>query len=253
MYSFDHDLGHFVSIGPGTVSEDGTVITSNHGVGVVKAGWHCCGYPQGTGTPNHCPECTKCTGALCAPEALCNHCGTTASGTACDGNGSCLMGKALIPKICDQLDVVITNRHTIPESDPLVTEKLQCGADTCFAGMREDLTEVTHSCDNISMAGARISEETTYVSSGGCPSLPSEHRPTTCVLTPGNQLFSLALGRSPCEDTHAFCPPASILPVGTCTIIGTQTYFVDDCPATVRKVIYTFGKSPDGGCTGIVQ
>ena len=41
MYSFDHDLGQFVAIGTGTVSEDGLTIASN--AGVVKAGWTCAG------------------------------------------------------------------------------------------------------------------------------------------------------------------------------------------------------------------
>ena len=45
MYSFDHDLGQFVSIGTGTVSEDGTVIASDPGVGIIKGGWHCGGDP----------------------------------------------------------------------------------------------------------------------------------------------------------------------------------------------------------------
>jgi len=49
MYSFDHDLGSFVSIGPGTVSEDGTVVQSDPGVGVIKGGWHCGGNPATTG------------------------------------------------------------------------------------------------------------------------------------------------------------------------------------------------------------
>lgn len=41
MFSFDHDLGEFVSIGTGTVSEDGLIIRSDPGFGIVKAGWHC--------------------------------------------------------------------------------------------------------------------------------------------------------------------------------------------------------------------
>ncbi len=41
MYSFDHDLEEFVTIGLGTVNADGTRIVSNAGVGVIKAGWHC--------------------------------------------------------------------------------------------------------------------------------------------------------------------------------------------------------------------
>jgi hypothetical protein len=67
MYSFDHDLGHFVSIGPATVSEDGSVIASNPGVGVLKAGWHCGGNPSANGTPNACPICNVCNGSQCVP------------------------------------------------------------------------------------------------------------------------------------------------------------------------------------------
>ncbi|MFY9823638.1 MAG: DNRLRE domain-containing protein [Thermoanaerobaculia bacterium] len=65
LYSFDHDLGHFVSIGPATVSEDGSVIVSNPGVGVLKAGWHCYGNPGLTGTPHDCPICNECIGDYC--------------------------------------------------------------------------------------------------------------------------------------------------------------------------------------------
>ncbi|MFQ6029863.1 MAG: carboxypeptidase-like regulatory domain-containing protein [Dehalococcoidia bacterium] len=39
LFSFDHDLGEFVSIGTGTVSEDGSVITSDPGLGIPKSGW----------------------------------------------------------------------------------------------------------------------------------------------------------------------------------------------------------------------
>jgi hypothetical protein len=68
MYSFDHDLGHFVSIGPATVSEDGTVIRSDSGVGILKAGWHCGGNPSGTGTPHDCPLCQRCQGQACVAD-----------------------------------------------------------------------------------------------------------------------------------------------------------------------------------------
>jgi hypothetical protein len=68
MYSFDHDLGHFVSIGPATVSDDGTSVTSNPGVGVIKAGWHCCGNPATIGTPFECPDCQECDGVDCVPD-----------------------------------------------------------------------------------------------------------------------------------------------------------------------------------------
>ncbi len=60
MFSFDHDLEEFVAIGLGTVTEDGTLIRSNPGVGVIKAGWHGSGPPQGQGCPHNCPVCQDC-------------------------------------------------------------------------------------------------------------------------------------------------------------------------------------------------
>jgi hypothetical protein len=74
LYSFDHDLGSFVSIGTGTVSEDGTVIESDPGVGIIKAGWHCGGDPASLGLCEHeCDDGNDCTvpgklvGNMCAP------------------------------------------------------------------------------------------------------------------------------------------------------------------------------------------
>jgi hypothetical protein len=49
LYSFDHDLGAFVSVGTGTVSEDGSIIRSDPGFGIVKGGWHGGGGPGGGG------------------------------------------------------------------------------------------------------------------------------------------------------------------------------------------------------------
>ena len=49
FYSFDHDMGTFVAIGTGSVSEDGTVIQSDPGIGIPKGGWQCAGNPQPTG------------------------------------------------------------------------------------------------------------------------------------------------------------------------------------------------------------
>ncbi len=68
MYSFDHDLGRFVTIGLATVSDDGTVVTSNPGGGVRKAGWHCGGNPAGSGTTHDCPTCRKCVKDHCVQD-----------------------------------------------------------------------------------------------------------------------------------------------------------------------------------------
>jgi len=60
MYSFDHDLEEFVTIGLGTVSKDGSSIVSNVGVGVIKAGWHCGSGPGGNACGHDCTPCNDC-------------------------------------------------------------------------------------------------------------------------------------------------------------------------------------------------
>ncbi len=64
MYSYDHDISSFVAIGTGTVSDDGQVIRSSPGVGVLKAGWHCGGNPSAIGTAADCPPCEYCVGVV---------------------------------------------------------------------------------------------------------------------------------------------------------------------------------------------
>jgi hypothetical protein len=93
MYSFDHDLGHFVSIGPATVSDDGATVTANPGVGVIKAGWHCSGNPSISGLPFECPDCKTCEGAiglLCIPDASRNGLTCQHDSTRVCRNGDCL-------------------------------------------------------------------------------------------------------------------------------------------------------------------
>jgi len=49
LYSFDHDMGRFISIGTASVSADGTVIVPDPGVGIRKGGWQCGGNPARRG------------------------------------------------------------------------------------------------------------------------------------------------------------------------------------------------------------
>ncbi|CAD5373580.1 hypothetical protein RA210_U370006 [Rubrivivax sp. A210] len=57
-----------MAIGSATVSEDGSSITSDLGAGVIKAGWHCGGNPNTTGSAGTCPTCKKCQGASCVAD-----------------------------------------------------------------------------------------------------------------------------------------------------------------------------------------
>jgi hypothetical protein len=94
MYSFDHDIGSFVAIGTGTVSDDGLLIRSNPGVGVLKSGWHCGGNPTASGTAADCPTCQACNGTSCVPDpgaATCDDGKFCTQNDTCSG-GTCIGG-----------------------------------------------------------------------------------------------------------------------------------------------------------------
>ncbi|MBS1859363.1 MAG: hypothetical protein JST11_28575 [Acidobacteria bacterium] len=108
MYSYDHDISAFVAIGTGTVSADGMSIVSNPGVGVIKAGWHCGGNPNSSGTAATCPQCQTCNGNACVPNpgASCDDgkfC-TSANGTT-PGPDQCVNGSCQGRAIADQDNV----------------------------------------------------------------------------------------------------------------------------------------------------
>ena len=117
MYSFDHDIGSFVAIGTGTVSDDGQVIRSNPGVGVLKAGWHCGGNPGANGTVADCAACQYCINDRCIPDpsqsgASCNNACITGGIGSCSG-GSCNGGN---PVNCGSATVCTT----APACDPVL-------------------------------------------------------------------------------------------------------------------------------------
>jgi hypothetical protein len=104
MYSFDHDIGSFVAIGTGVVSSDGLVIRSSTGVGVLKAGWHCGGNPNPTGTAANCPECQICDGTGCVP----TNGGSCDDGRFCTENDNCVNGVCAGTAVPDQPGSTIT-------------------------------------------------------------------------------------------------------------------------------------------------
>jgi len=105
MYQYDHDLEQFVSVGTSHVSADGSVIVSDPGFGITKAGW---GHPGTPLLPNGCMRACQSTNpcitlsfdsnnCLCVPTpnpgAACGKPNTSAFG----GTNSCLL-----PGICDK-------------------------------------------------------------------------------------------------------------------------------------------------------
>jgi hypothetical protein len=104
MYSFDHDIGSFVAIGTGVVSDDGLLIRSSQGVGVLKAGWHCGGDPSETGSAATCPTCQTCTGTECVP----TNGGSCDDGKFCTENDTCANGVCAGTAVPDQPESSIT-------------------------------------------------------------------------------------------------------------------------------------------------
>lgn len=109
LYSFDHDLGVFVSIGTGTVSEDGTVINSDPGVGVVKAGWHSGGNPNPTGNACNCGDCQTCLGNSCIPDISRN--GMCASQSSSGSNSMICQGGVARPVEITMVKALVNGRR----------------------------------------------------------------------------------------------------------------------------------------------
>jgi hypothetical protein len=104
MYSYDHDLASFVAIGTATVSDDGSVIKSDPGVGVLKAGWHCGGDPNTTGSAGTCPTCQKCSGSNCVAD-------TSQDGAPIPDN-KCKVCKNGVPTLIDDSGTEVTLSET---------------------------------------------------------------------------------------------------------------------------------------------
>jgi hypothetical protein len=234
FYSFDHDLGHFVSIGPGTVSDDGTVITSNVGVGILKAGWHCSGFPQGSGTPNNCPFCYECFLDRCLP-SLCKACGDL-PGTVCDGGGRCVPALDVLPGICDRL------KATVAEAPDFTCK--QCGT-----GLFRTFQLVDPHCENLDLTGATLYEEVTPLREECIP----QQDPDTGLICPisGHTPHDLVT-KGDCTDHIRMCGPPEPLPMGTCTQSWRQVIKVGSCVLETHTFVFTFNRTATS-CSGEVK
>ncbi len=253
LYSFDHDLGHFVSIGPATVSDDGSVVTSNVGVGILKAGWHCCGFPQGSGTPNSCPECTDCTGDQCKARDLCTACKSPPGpGYSCNGPKDCAPPNAILPNIADRVRLQVDKQSTQVFQCPDDPNGPPDKAQRCGASMFFNYSSVDPHCGSIDLAGNSWSETATsdYNCSGAL-----QHKAIVigsgCSVDPGNALTG-------CHDEFSVCLDPSSLPLGDCIETAQQQilwqpYGSDNkYPGETVTVVFTFHRT-QSGCTGSIS
>lgn len=109
LYSYDHDLASFVSIGRGQTSPDGLTITSVNGAGVLKAGWHCGGDPTANGNVADCKACKKCQNGSCVTDDTLS-CDDSDVCTSCDGEklgADCCQGGRCQGKRLDKVDSTV--------------------------------------------------------------------------------------------------------------------------------------------------
>ena len=104
LFSFDHELGQFVNIGPGTVSEDGAVITSDPGFGIVQSGWFC-----NIRFPGPAAQCTNINGCSATLAWTATH---TAGGTSGSGGAQAPEDSKPIV-VCVPIDPTTTDRDEI--------------------------------------------------------------------------------------------------------------------------------------------
>jgi hypothetical protein len=174
FYSFDHDLGYFVSIGPATVSDDGMTIVSNPGVGIVKAGWHCGGDPDASGTVHNCPVCQQCAGPNCVadntqvpPQTSTNQC---------------------VKEVCaggSPVDRPLPDLTPLPDTDPH-----DCKKDVCLGGQPGKIA--TQDEEPVQIPGNCFHETCPphlFPNWPGTPDLSDAPPGFACCQAPGPQLF----------------------------------------------------------------
>lgn len=136
MYSFDHDLGSFVAIGTGVVSDDGQVIRSSPGVGVLKAGWHCGGDPNANGTVADCPDCKICEGNNCVPDLSQN-------GTNPNDSTTCCFNGERLDKYGQKVGVILPGplENKCPQRTQIENSRLWHDVDGCSAGVPPNIQD----------------------------------------------------------------------------------------------------------------
>ncbi len=148
IFSFDHDLEEFISVGPGTVTADGAFLVSDPGFGIVKSGWHGASPPP---PPPICKvlcddknECTR-DGKLPSPACGCTHenlgttdpdnqinCGGSPGKNSCTDNGFCFNGTCIGD---DKPD------GTSCDDGLKCFEKSTCSSGVCTKGEPKDVSQ----------------------------------------------------------------------------------------------------------------
>jgi hypothetical protein len=260
IFSFDHDLGQYVSVGTASVSEDGTIVVSDPGSGIVKSGWQY--QPRGPSPsappPCNCDDENPCNGVArcdltgaCIPGEnlpLCTAC--EPPGLACDGRGNCEPGVSLVQ---DLQEAGRCQEFSVAAESPIM---LTCPPDTCGGGVRIPFQRLDHMCDAASFAGAPVNESLTRGSNtNSC--IPPERLilpGAGCITKEDNTLIApLREVELPCGDRIVFCLPVESFRFdanGECEQIIHQdlTVVSPECVAESHTLRIHLRKLGENGC-----
>ncbi len=182
MYSYDHDLASFVAIGTGSVSTDGSVIASDPGVGVIKAGWHCGGNPSPTGSAGTCPTCQKCGSGSCIvdntqiPNQDCRTCRGGSTESVAEGSnpkepGSCCFDGRKLNQQQSNIDELVAKCPQRSQNDRLhFVDGCSAPSFVTRSGNKDDPTGGTVNLTGTSTAFGRNQGE--IAANGSVDSLP---------------------------------------------------------------------------------
>ncbi|WP_114327550.1 Ig-like domain-containing protein [Candidatus Colwellia aromaticivorans] len=138
IFQFDHALNEFINIGKGTVSEDASVIVSDPGFGITRAGWGGCGQPQPPTTcAAKCGPCQKCEDNACVTD-------TGKDGNACADGPQSVASNGVTYSIDDSCRGVCDNGTCKDSADGFNVKKLldalkEAGGKAFSACMKEPL------------------------------------------------------------------------------------------------------------------
>ena len=126
LYSFDHDVGAFIATGTAVASEDGSVLTSQAGTGILKGGWMTFGQALPVGTVANCPECQKCVGVSCLLDPAKDRQQCTKDTDACTadfcGQGNCKHVKMIFR----ERDIESADNFRITPDPRMPAPRLRC-------------------------------------------------------------------------------------------------------------------------------
>jgi hypothetical protein len=142
IFCYNHDLEEFASSGTARVSEDGSVVISDPGSGVIVSGWGDAPPPP---PPNSCASkcnCGVCIKGFCVPVI------GGSSGDACDANDACTVN----PK-CNLLAVCTGDRKSISNvrvsADNKLDSSLQPDVTSVNADVMFEANATTSNCSQV--------------------------------------------------------------------------------------------------------